>query len=246
MKLVNVISTLFIGLSVWGCCGHSDKAENIRVRGQRFIDSQQRTVIWNGLNLVEKNPEVGYLNPQDETLFRQFRMWGVNCVRYGIHWDGLEPEPGEINEEYLKEIDKRVYWARINGISLILDMHQDLYSRKFGNGAAAWATLDEGFPHITGEVWSDAYLMSPAVHKSFDNFWANAPASDGVGVQDHYIEVWKKVAAYLPHAASSIVHLSPETGFRIISLGEHTSAGYLEIQPCGGKRSLKVNNCIFF
>lgn len=58
---------------------------------------------------------------------------------------------------------------------LILDMHQDLYSRKFDNGAPLWATLDDGAEHVTGTIWSDAYLMSPAVQRAFDNFWQNRP-----------------------------------------------------------------------
>ena len=183
--------------ALFTCCNHGNRMNghaNVTIENSQFIDGQRRTIIWNGLNLVNKNPEQGYVDPNDEELFKQFSLWGVNCVRYGIHWDGLEPEPGKINEAYLAEIDKRVHWASKNGISLILDMHQDLYSRKFGNGAPLWATLDEDLPHVTGQVWSDAYLMSPAVQKAFDNFWLNAQAADGIGIQDHYINVWKVLA----------------------------------------------------
>lgn len=168
--------------------------EQVYVSQRCFKDMSHRTLVFNGINHVQKDPKTNYLDDDDEATFKRFRELGINCVRYGIHWDGLEPKPGKINEDYLKEIDKRVHWARVNDIYLILDMHQDLYSRKYGNGAPLWATLDEGLSHVEGEVWSDAYLMSPAVQKSFDNFWLNKPASDGVGIQDHYINVWQNVA----------------------------------------------------
>jgi endoglycosylceramidase len=54
--------------------------------------------------------------------------------------------------------------------------------------------LHEDKPHKRGAVWSDAYLFSPAVQAAFDNFWANAPAPDGVGLQDHYAAAWQHVA----------------------------------------------------
>lgn len=185
---------LFIAFMGIQCTNSPASHSFLSVSGTQFVDENGRTIILNGINHVNKNPKQGYLSDNDEMLFKQFKDWGFNCVRYGINWDGLEPEPGKINENYLKEIDKRVAWAEEQGIWLILDMHQDLYGRKFGNGAPLWATLDENLPHETGEVWSDAYLVSPAIHKSFDNFWKNAPAPDGIGIQDHYIFVWTMLA----------------------------------------------------
>jgi endoglycosylceramidase len=179
-----------------GACQSGSKPDKdfLSVDGNRIVDEKGRTVILNGINYVTKDPERYYDNINDDQLFRHFRNCGINCVRFGLSWKGIEPEPGKINEKYLQEVDKRVKLAEENDIRLILDMHQDLYGGKYGNGAPDWATLDEGLPHKTGDVWSDAYLLSPAIHKAFDNFWNNAPASDGVGIQDHYIFVWKTIA----------------------------------------------------
>jgi endoglycosylceramidase len=122
------------------------------------------------------------------------RGWGMNCVRLGILWDGLEPEPGRIDTAYLDRIARLLGWARAAGLYVLLDMHQDLYSVKFSDGAPAWATLDEGKPHTTGAVWSDAYYISEAVQTALDHFWANSPGPDGVGLQEHYARVWRAVA----------------------------------------------------
>lgn len=166
----------------------------IKVEGQKFLDAKGRQVLLSGINFISKNPSEKYLPKQGVETFKEFKSWGFNCIRLGIIWDGLEPEPGKYNEAYLLEIDKRIKWAEDNGIYVFLDMHQDLYGAKFSDGAPNWATLDEGKPHYSGAVWSDSYLISPAVQTAFDNFWKNAPASDGIGLQDHYANLWKHIA----------------------------------------------------
>ena len=171
-----------------------DTDKPVSVSGTRFIDGNGRQILFNGINLVNKNPDEKYIYKNSDEIFKKFKLWGYNIVRLGIIWDGLEPDPGVYNEEYLKKIDKQIKYAEENGIYVFLDMHQDLYSVKYSDGAPEWATLDEGKPHVTGAIWSDAYLISPAVQTSWDNFWKNTPASDGVGLQDHYAKAWQHVA----------------------------------------------------
>ncbi len=165
----------------------------IRVQGTKFVDSRGRQIILSGFNYVEKNPVVNYILKDSAELFSQFNKWGINCLRLGLIWDGVEPEAGKYDENYLDQIEKKVKLAAEHQIYVMLDMHQDLYSRKFSDGAPLWATLDDNLPHQTGAIWSDAYLMSGAVQRSFDNFWANKTLADGKGVQDHYINMWKHV-----------------------------------------------------
>lgn len=166
----------------------------LKVEGRHFVDSEGRQVILSGINFISKDPKEKYMPLQGKETFEQFERWGFNCIRLGIIWDGLEPEPGQYNEAYLKEIDKRIEWAKEHGLYVFLDMHQDLYGAEFSDGAPGWATLDEGKPHYTGAVWSDSYLISPAVQTAFDNFWNNKPAADGMGIQDHYANLWKYIA----------------------------------------------------
>ncbi|RXJ44651.1 cellulase family glycosylhydrolase [Gelidibacter gilvus] len=166
----------------------------ITVKGDRFVDDLGRQVILNGVNLGSKNKEEGYIFQSGPELYAKLKKQGVNTIRFLIIWDGLEPEPGVYNEAYLKEIDQRIQWAADNNIFVVLDMHQDLYSVKYSDGAPKWATLDEGKLHTTGAIWSDAYLLSEAVQTSFDNFWLNKPAADGVGIQDRYIALWQHIA----------------------------------------------------
>ncbi len=166
----------------------------ITVKGDKFVDNNGRHVILNGINVVNKSKKDDYLFEGGAEFYANLKKWGFNSIRLVIIWDGLEPEPGVYNETYLKAIDQRIQWAADNDLFVILDMHQDLFSLKYSDGAPIWATLDEGKPHTEGAIWSDAYMLSEAVQTAFDNFWANKPAPDGVGVQDHYANLWKHIA----------------------------------------------------
>ena len=188
---------LFIAVLFFACNSATQQSFDnrfVKVEGQKFVDSEGRQIVFSGINFISKNPDENYMPVQGKETIEQFKQWGFNCIRLGIIWDGLEPEPGKYNEEYLEEIDKRIQWAADNDIYVFLDMHQDLYGAKYSDGAPDWATLDEEQMHYRGAVWSDSYLISPAVQTAFDNFWTNTPASDGIGIQDHYANLWKHIA----------------------------------------------------
>ncbi|GJM29092.1 MAG: hypothetical protein DHS20C17_17270 [Cyclobacteriaceae bacterium] len=196
-----VITILGLTSVIFSCQNDQPEARSnntwplsITVEGERFVDNWGREVILNGINVVNKSKEDGYMFEGGPDFYANLKKWGFNSIRFVIIWDGLEPEPGVYDEEYLKKIDQRINWAADQGLFVILDMHQDLFSVKYSDGAPEWATLDEGKPHLTGAIWSDAYMLSEAVQTSFDNFWANKPAVDGIGVQDHYANLWRHLA----------------------------------------------------
>ena len=166
----------------------------VSVSGTRFVDSFGRQVILSGINKVNKDQKMNYTDNDSVNTYERLSNYGFNIIRLGVIWDGVEPEPGKYDEKYLDKIEERVNWAASNGMYVLLDMHQDLYSVSFSDGAPLWATLTDNQPHVTGGIWSDAYFMSAAVQKAFDNFWANKAAPDGIGLQDHYASMWKHIA----------------------------------------------------
>jgi endoglycosylceramidase len=121
--------------------------------------------------------------------------WGFNFVRYLILWDALEPQPGEYSQSYLNKVEDRMDWFAEAGIHVVIDMHQDVYSRVFCcDGAPAWAIRDDGLPFFPQPLWQLNYFQ-PAVTRAFDNFWDyGGPHSD---LQDHYVEAWVHVALRL-------------------------------------------------
>lgn len=177
----------------------------LTAKGTRFIDSTGREVILHGLNFVNKDKAKGYRYDDDSLSIVKMKQWGINCIRLGVTWDALEPAPGKVNEAYLQQLDERVRWASRQGIYVLLDMHQDLYSNKYSNGAPDWATLDEGKPHYANpDAWDDSYFMSAAVQTAFDNFWHNKPAADSIGIQDHLVANWGLLAKRYAHQPAVI------------------------------------------
>jgi endoglycosylceramidase len=139
--------------------------------------------------------------------FAQMRALGFNVVRLVLNWSQLEPTPGTYSTTYLNRVAQVVGWARQQGIYVILDMHQDQYSRYIvpvdaksapagcspsggGDGAPAWAVQTDG---KAGCALYGIDELNPAESAAFANFWQNSPVaasqgqSPGTGLQDHYI-----------------------------------------------------------
>ena len=94
-----------------------------------------------------------------------------------------------------EQVAERLRWFRDAGLWVILDMHQDLYSRKYlGDGAPEWACLDDGIPFVAMPGGWFMNYQTPAVIRAFDNFWANKPGPGGIGIQDRFISAWQHVA----------------------------------------------------
>ena len=170
---------------------------------KKFIDSEGRERIFNGVNLCEKgwhvdgNPKRQYAFNFDENLIRNLSQLGFNLVRLGFTWDSIEPEPGKYNEENLDKIEKVADLCAKYGIYFFLDMHQDLYSgapQTAGDGAPEWACITDGAKFTpTKLVWAEGYFWGKAVHKAFDNFWADREYN-GIPLQTYFCNMWKHVA----------------------------------------------------
>jgi hypothetical protein len=136
--------------------------------------------------------------------FAEMRSLGIDTVRLVLDWSELEPQPGVYSTTFLDRIAQVVGWAQQQGIGVILDMHEDQYSRFVlpskastscapsggYDGAPLWATFTDGEPACEVAGQSD---LNPAVAAAFDNFWHNrivpgaAGESPGRGLEDHYI-----------------------------------------------------------
>jgi len=170
--------------------------KKLKVQGRNIVDSNGNPVILNGINMVCKDSTVNHLGNYTDDDFAMLKNKGMTIVRLGIYWESVEPQPGVYDDEYLAGLDKIIERAKKQDIMVFLDMHQDLFSSVFEDGAPKWATITDGCEHIRTDLWSDSYLLSGAVQASFDNFWKNIPAEDGIGIMDHFIASWKHVALH--------------------------------------------------
>ncbi len=143
--------------------------------------------------------------------FAQMRALGFDQVRLTISWSQLESTPGVYNTTYIDRIAQVVGWAKAQHVHVLLDMHQDNYSRflvdsspvevpglltsvpgspHHADGAPPWAIVTDGEPSLA-PFGSDA--LNAAMSAAFTSFWRNAAApvargaAPGTGLQDHYI-----------------------------------------------------------
>jgi len=64
----------------------------IHVRKGRIIDDKGAELIFHGLNLVSKVPP--YYTAFNETDMKLFQELGINGIRLGVMWPGVEPQKG--------------------------------------------------------------------------------------------------------------------------------------------------------
>jgi endoglycosylceramidase len=171
-------------------------ARPLKVAGGKIVDDRGRQVILHGVNVVYKRPPYypaasgPAANTFTRTDLRRLRAWGFNSIRLGVIWAGLEPQPGVIDQGYLDHIGALVDLAAEQGFWVLLDMHQDLYSERFGGeGAPDWAVRDDGIPFspIPGD-FAFTYT-APAVGRSFTNFW-----NDRDGIRTEYVRAFTALA----------------------------------------------------
>ena len=155
----------------------------------------------------------------------QMRGLGFNFIRLPVNWSQLEPTPGTYDSTYINRIAQVVQWAGEQGIYVLVDMHEDNYSRftpetapvsvppllapvqesaGHADGAPPWAVMADGAPPVAvdGQGALNAY-----VEAAFTNFWLNSiprdaaghplpqGAAPGPGLQDHYIGALAALAA---------------------------------------------------
>lgn len=117
-------------------------------------DSGNRTLVFHGVNVVHKGfpyiPITSHFDSnfsfaaEDVTFLRSI---GCNAIRLGVIWAGAQPlpppsegAPAPFNMSYFDELERVVAIAAAGGVSVLLDVHQDLYSAAFcGEGAPPWA-----------------------------------------------------------------------------------------------------------
>jgi Cellulase (glycosyl hydrolase family 5)/Glycoside hydrolase family 5 C-terminal domain len=132
-----------------------------------FVDQHNRTRYFRGINLAgsSKLPfsswckegttfcaDVSFvgrpfpLNEADEH-FRRLQNWGFNFLRLIVTWEALEHQgPKLYDREYINYIRDVIKKAGDYGFSVLIDSHQDVWSRfTGGDGAPLWTLEKVGF-----------------------------------------------------------------------------------------------------
>ena len=118
---------------------------------------------------------------------------GLNALRLPVSWSGLEPEPRAYQEAFFSRIAQILAMAHEHHFYVLIDMHQDAYSKWIGNdGQPLWTITPPPDPSTLGASPPNATLSGPALAAGY-NFFANDVATDGRPLQAAYIAAVEQV-----------------------------------------------------
>ncbi|MCO5249141.1 MAG: glycoside hydrolase family 5 protein [Chitinophagales bacterium] len=173
-------------------------------RGQNpgIYDQQGRRIILRGVNYNvlgdywQANPTIPTTAQHDENQFKLMSSYGFNCIRLLISWSRIEPQRGQYDSEYISEVQQVIDDATHNNLYVIIDMHQDAYSKfifssaedkcqypqKGWDGAPQWACLTDEASTCSN---TGSRENCDAVVHAWQNLWDNTD-----NIQTAFIQAW--------------------------------------------------------
>jgi len=177
-----------------------------------FVDQYGRRRVLHGVNVVYKVPPYA---PREDAFDPQaslaavdianLKKWGFNVVRLGVMWPGWTPAKGAADAAYAKRMVALVKKLAAAGIYTIVDMHQDLMSRKLcGEGAPDWAVAYPGgefaapFPLPVALPYAvNATSHYPSLEKCLSQNFAFYYVADAV--QETFQQLYENYAGFADH-----------------------------------------------
>jgi len=159
----------------------------LSIKGDQFLDAHGRTVLLRGVNLGGDSkvpyPNGGTNHPSDfsdhrdvsfigrpfplsemHEHFSRLEAWGFNCVRLVTTWEAVEHSgPGLYDEAYLDYFAEIARCAGDYGLYVVIDFHQDAWSRMSGgDGAPGWTFEAVGLDFTAFHAAGAAHVMQAA------------------------------------------------------------------------------------
>lgn len=166
-------------------------ANPLKVEGQGFRDEEGNQVLLRGVNVsgASKVPPFRAIRGTED--LAPLRGWGFNSIRLLFNWEAFEPTRGHYDESYLAYYRDVIHWAAEHNLYVIVDIHQDAFSRftagGCGDGFPEWA-LAPNIPRATPKNdesctnWGITTVLNPDMHTAWKEFYKNTE-----GVRDHYL-----------------------------------------------------------
>lgn len=172
-------------------------ANPLRVDGRIFRDAEGQQVVLRGINVsgASKVPPFKVIRGED---FAPLPAWGFNSLRLLFNWEAFETQKGIYDEAYLSHYLDLVRAAAKYQLYVIVDIHQDAFSRftagGCGDGFPEWA-IAESIPKDVPKNdescknWGVTTVLNLNMHRAWHEFYLNTG-----GVRDSYLEMVRSLA----------------------------------------------------
>src|SRR3990167_7356398 len=163
-------------------------AQTISTQGTHFINEHGAKIIFRGYNI------------QSETELDILQDMGANLIRLNFVWEAAEPEPGFYDPDYFAYYDRVVNWAWQRGMHVLIDFHNNAFSRYAakgcGSGFPRWALSPDVAPvepRTDGSCIFNSAMLQAML--SADNYthWRDF-MTDRRGVRTRFFELTRLLA----------------------------------------------------
>ncbi len=174
-----------------GCTAPLGPYAPLSTRCGHFVDTEGRVVILHGINarvdgVFDVSLDMGRAVLETIPAFAmsdavRMRALGFNLLRLPIQWSGVEPTAtGGFDEHYLDRVAAAVGLANATGILVLLDFHQDAYSKEIGeDGAPLWAIAPPPTMLLQGPLTDlGVRRASTQVLEAFQSFFGDGTVGD--------------------------------------------------------------------
>ena len=170
----------------------------LHVDGMYFRDAQNRVVLLRGMNVSGTGKVPPFTLLSDASQMTQLKKWGVNIIRLTFNWEAYESTRCQYDTGYLGAYETIAQWAEAAGIFVLVDFHQDTFSRfanhGCGDGFPQWAIAsnltryqpDNGpsCQFLIPGWWGVSAFLDPNFHATWHAFHG-----DVEGIKSRYIEM---------------------------------------------------------
>uniref|UniRef100_A0A5K4F650 Cellulase domain-containing protein n=2 Tax=Schistosoma mansoni TaxID=6183 RepID=A0A5K4F650_SCHMA len=167
-----------------------------------FMDHLGYIKLFRGFNNVQKYFPWYQENAWNITQIKMFQNWGLNVIRLGIMWSGVKPNISIVNTTYLNVMESLIDLYAEHGIYVILDMHQDGLSSRYGtyDGIPLWlinqfkrppTILQEPWTYEKLPDWEGAYYLTYECSEGAQQLYENVS-----GAWNHWGDFWEIIAKH--------------------------------------------------
>lgn len=188
-------------LCIFFMWAHVGWSAPLRVDQEGFLDERGRRVLLRGVNVAGHAKVPPFRHNLEIDDYKRLRGWGVNVVRLLWIWEAFEPQRGVYQFEYLDDVRKQIQFAHLAGIKVILDIHQDGFSRFLiggcGDGFPQWA-ISVRVKLVTPnnaercQSWGARMAFDQGMHQSWKDFYGNVD-----GMRSQFMKMLALVASRL-------------------------------------------------